>query len=129
LSLSVEPRRVSYFALLVRICSDRVLVSALSSLLEYQDIHERQVVELLRKVKSFGLDLFHDVFTVQADVTANFVWAGGRVGAVAIVVRCQIRPKRRFCLSRQIQFPTRKRAKRAHWPFYSSEKKCFDAFD
>lgn len=27
---------------------------------EYQDIHERHVTELLRKVKSFGLDLFHD---------------------------------------------------------------------
>ena len=63
-SLLVEPRRVSYFALLVRICTDRVLVSALSSLLEYQDIHERQVVELLRNVKSFGLDLLHDVVTV-----------------------------------------------------------------
>jgi len=57
-----------------------------SSFLEYQDIHKRHVIELLRKVKPLGLDLFHDVVTVQADVTANYIWAGGRVWAIAIVV-------------------------------------------
>ena len=44
------------------------------------------MIPLLRKVKSLGLDLFHDVVTVQADVTANFIWAGGRIRAVIIVV-------------------------------------------
>ena len=44
------------------------------------------MVELLRKVKTFGLDLFHDVIAVQTDVTPNLLWAGGWVTTVAIVI-------------------------------------------
>ncbi len=63
-----------------------IALEPISSFLEHQYIHERYVIELLRKVKSLALDLFHDVVTVQADVMANFIWVGGRVWTVAIVV-------------------------------------------
>ena len=57
-----------------------------SSLFEYQNIHKRHVVERLRKVKPFGLDLFNDVVTVETDMTAKLLGAGSRVWAGAIVV-------------------------------------------
>jgi len=63
-----------------------------SSLLECQDIHERcptpaesRVIPLLRQAKSLGLDLFHDVVTVQANVTANFISSiRSRAGATGL---------------------------------------------
>jgi hypothetical protein len=44
------------------------------------------VIELLREMKSFGLDLSHNIVPIQADVTTNDIRARGRVWAVAVMV-------------------------------------------
>ena len=77
----------------LRTCRNSKQETFESSLFEYQDIQEgglaiteRHVIPLLRKSESLGLDLFHDIVTVQANVTLNFLQGRLRVWSTPIVV-------------------------------------------